>query len=807
MKQKLSKKTKTFLSVATAIIASAAVTTLLTSCSSAKESDIIDTGGYDKEYGINDVTYARMEENFKTLYKSQLDEKRESGEIKEDEYNLNLSTFQNNLNSIHASLYSDENKTLSYTLRTEALQNFAQKNYNIFLKREYFNISVSDFNKCLESFLSSIRWYFDQVKCDTELANFLYNKTKTDGNKFINELELNLDKKDLIIEMRNFQEDLTITAMSDVNRKIAEYKASQKLKEFFNSYSITSLKNVGDNYTWDFLNSDPFFNTKNADVTSYINHIFAISHEDEGGNITFSRFSNDIIPGYILTPKMKEMHSDPEKNVYKLLIDWEISVPNINKYYDDASLYSNLEYDRNLSAEYELPISKTFEYNQLNEIYLNNIKLCWDDPDKCAKEEFFTPDNATIIENDVKSLARAGLIVNDTKLSKLVDDTSKNPSNDDGISLEQKFINNCTLYAKSQIFYDDSNLIKSDFYVGFSHSFSALDANELREEHTFKFQDIEISNMEVSNEFYKNAIDSYNSVLTREIHTFASTLMMKNASLDTATTIEYIMLGAIALMAAISAICLLRFIGSLGFAVQEIVSTILLTVQIALMYVSMFEISAVLKNIKVQTQKYDKFATKFCINVDALADYPLVVANTPSKTKKESKSASAFIKRIEDDHFIFETKSEFSKTHGKITPNDRFVYYKSIASNPNNDSGYSDYGEFLKAKKECEVSEDHITDAWYSNVEKTDVDGKTIYSIKSSILDEIQNVVFFLQSFNDLVAILMTVVSPTASPAIASEKIATRSAFKALMKFLINIAVMQGLPYAIQKIINCFLQN
>ena len=55
MKLRLSKKTKTFLSVATAIIASTAVTTLLTSCSSAKESDIIDTGGYDKEYGINDV--------------------------------------------------------------------------------------------------------------------------------------------------------------------------------------------------------------------------------------------------------------------------------------------------------------------------------------------------------------------------------------------------------------------------------------------------------------------------------------------------------------------------------------------------------------------------------------------------------------------------------------------------------------------------------------------------------------------------------------------------------------------------------
>ena len=42
---------------------------------------------------------------------------------------------------------------------------------------------------------------------------------------------------------------------------------------------------------------------------------------DEDGNITFSKFRNDIIPGYILTPRMKEMHSDPEKNVYKVLID------------------------------------------------------------------------------------------------------------------------------------------------------------------------------------------------------------------------------------------------------------------------------------------------------------------------------------------------------------------------------------------------------------------------------------------------------------------------------------------------------
>ena len=136
------KKTKTFLSVATAIIASTAVTTLLTSCSSAKQSDIIDTGGYDKEYGINDATYKRMEEDFKTLYKSQLDEKKSSGEIDDSTYNLNLSTFQNNLNSVHASLYSDENKTLSYTIRTNVLRDYARNNFGIRLSRQS-NVSLS----------------------------------------------------------------------------------------------------------------------------------------------------------------------------------------------------------------------------------------------------------------------------------------------------------------------------------------------------------------------------------------------------------------------------------------------------------------------------------------------------------------------------------------------------------------------------------------------------------------------------------------------------------------------------------------
>ena len=136
MKIKLSKKTKTFLWVVTALTTSTAVTTVLTSCSVANQNIIDDIGGWDATYGINDVTYARMEEDFEVLYKSQLDEKLDVGDITDDIYNSSLYTFKNNLNCVHTSLYSGENKTLSYTIKTNVLRDYARNNYGIRLTRQ-----------------------------------------------------------------------------------------------------------------------------------------------------------------------------------------------------------------------------------------------------------------------------------------------------------------------------------------------------------------------------------------------------------------------------------------------------------------------------------------------------------------------------------------------------------------------------------------------------------------------------------------------------------------------------------------------
>ena len=245
MKIKLSKKSKTFLSVATAIIASTAVTTLLTSCSSAKQSDIIDTGGYDKEYGINDVTYARMEDDFKTLYKSQLDEKKSSGEIDDSTYSLNLSTFQNNLNSVHASLYSDENKTLSYTIRTNVLRDYARNNYGIRLSRQS-NVSLSVAISSIKgSIINSVLLLCKEYKiADT---NKYRENAEAEFEKLYAEAKSKYAEDDVVSIVQYIQNGM-VSCFANINKELDALITQQQLKDFIGKYQISVRKDITENY-------------------------------------------------------------------------------------------------------------------------------------------------------------------------------------------------------------------------------------------------------------------------------------------------------------------------------------------------------------------------------------------------------------------------------------------------------------------------------------------------------------------------------------------------------------------------------
>ena len=244
---RISKKTKTFLSVATAIIASTAVTTLLTSCSSAKESDIIDTGGYDKEYGINDVTYTRMEEDFKTLYKSQLDQKKSSGEIDDSIYNLNLSKFQNNLNSIHTSLYSDENKTLSYTIRTNVLRDYARNNYGIRLSRQS-NVSLSvTISGIKNSIVDSVLLLCKEYKMADADTNKYRENAETEFEKLYTEAK-SMYAEDDVVSIVQYVQTGMVSCFKGICRELDCLAAQQQLKDFINKYQINVKENLDKNY-------------------------------------------------------------------------------------------------------------------------------------------------------------------------------------------------------------------------------------------------------------------------------------------------------------------------------------------------------------------------------------------------------------------------------------------------------------------------------------------------------------------------------------------------------------------------------
>ena len=241
MKLRLSKKTKTFLSVATALTTSTAVTSLLTSCSSAKQSDIIDTGGYDKEYGINDVTYKRMEEDFKTLYKSQLDEKKSSGEIDDSIYNLN---------SIHTSLYSDENKTLSYTIRTNVLRDYARNNYGIRLSRQS-NVSLSmTISDIKNSIVDSVLLLCKEYKiADT---NKYRKNAEAEFEKLYTEAKSKYAEDDVVSIVQYIQNGM-VGCFKGFCEELDVLITQQQLKDFIGKYQISVRKDITENYYWDKL--------------------------------------------------------------------------------------------------------------------------------------------------------------------------------------------------------------------------------------------------------------------------------------------------------------------------------------------------------------------------------------------------------------------------------------------------------------------------------------------------------------------------------------------------------------------------
>jgi len=455
MKHKLSKKVKIFLSVASAITANTAVATLLTSCSFSNK--VNDIGGFDKEYGINNATYTRMEKDFEVLYRSQLDQRKESGEINDDAYDSNLYAFQKKLNSLHTSLYSGENKTLSYTIKTNVLRDYARDNYGIRLSRQSSVILDEAIKNIKSSIISSVL-----LMCN-EYGITDTSKYSDSANIRLDELEKEAKAKygdtDVVSIIQYIQSGMA-TCFNGICEQLDCLATQQQLKQFIEKYSINVKEDVADDYCWDKLFSQYGEGNKEISAEDF-NNIFEISCEDSDpqnsyGSYTFTsrktvKFKSNIIPGYTLKPILVKMNGDPYTNTYSIDVDYTlvndsyINNENVARLTAHSSALENKSFyeDENISifdlntsdeereyTNYVLPITKEYEEEQINTTYFNNedFTFSWSTSDEYGYDDFWTTANENSeykSKLDISSLATTGMMINGVLLSDILSQAGK----------------------------------------------------------------------------------------------------------------------------------------------------------------------------------------------------------------------------------------------------------------------------------------------------------------------------------------------------------------------------------------------
>ena len=231
----MTKKIKLFLLTSSALIANTAIASVLTSCSF--KNAINDFGGCDKRYGISMATYNRMESDFKDLYETQQSTYKDKGFISEQEYQANLLNFNSKLNSFHATLFNKDNKSLSYTVKTNALKDFAKKDYDIKLSRAS-NINLNDeLNDIKASMLSSLLNCITQYNIDSNKSVELIQKANSQFDDLKREALKNIGSNDNVAVIQYVQNEI-VKCFGGICDELDVIIAQQQLKDFLDEYEI-----------------------------------------------------------------------------------------------------------------------------------------------------------------------------------------------------------------------------------------------------------------------------------------------------------------------------------------------------------------------------------------------------------------------------------------------------------------------------------------------------------------------------------------------------------------------------------------
>ena len=557
----------------------------LTSCGSDGSSN--DIGGFDKEFGFDVQTYNRLESEFKTKYRSQLlEDNTIDKNVAFDKYDDFL---QNDISIMRNKLF-DPAQNYSFTVRTNALLDYASKNYNIYLKRDT-NISETDFSNLKQSSLENFVIYLDNVygidddEKDKQITKF---SEAFDQLLFDITLEYN-DKAEILLRLRAG----IIDCWQDLDKEFALLSASNHLKDFFDNYQFI-VKDQSEKQTdinellWDnLLSNEEFINNGKTGLIDqdidcqisdqWINKLFIISKkknytDDNSSNKQGNSISDillsykevkdfnsqEIIPGYTLTPVLKTMSQDIYANEYYINIDWQLVS---NKYKNETnqkikdSVTAHIAYnkdgqvvddfdDQQLSSDdyqftkYNLLATPTCQKENLAKAY-KNISLSWDKqkigieyflPSNAYDENFVVPNEPYNLAMTQDNLSELGLQLNGTSLSNLLDKQKKSLDNetidntnnlDDNLKIEEKFVKYCTISAISTItFNDKKSITKNNILNTFVISYKNTEQDISVADKTIELNDVSASTLFLNTaiEFYKNVANFVDTQkITRKI--------------------------------------------------------------------------------------------------------------------------------------------------------------------------------------------------------------------------------------------------------------------------------------------------
>ncbi len=359
----------------------------------------------------------------------------------------NLLNFKSKLNSFHAALFTKKSKALSYTIKTNALRDFAIENYRIKLSR-VLNVNLhEEMNELKISVLGSLLEYMDQYNVnDPNQRDELLEKADNQFEQFKKEAIEKFGYDDIVSIIQYVQSNM-YKCFTNICEEFDAIITQQLLSDFLNNYQISVNTNLSENYYWDKLYTKYGSGNQEIEVNDF-NKIFTVKTKTSYfyDDSLYANFVTDIIPGYTLKPIIYSMEGNSYENRYSINVDYTLikneylNSDNIAKLtahssqLKDDSLYYEDEnttiFDINASdsewqyTNYELPITKEFEEQQINKTYFNgnNFEFTWSNNINYGIDSFWNSYDNSKSVLDKFALADTGMMINGYLLSNLIEE-------------------------------------------------------------------------------------------------------------------------------------------------------------------------------------------------------------------------------------------------------------------------------------------------------------------------------------------------------------------------------------------------